>query len=97
MEFAPKVVDDILEDAGGYSWTGEDMRGYFSTPLVTQFATDIMDGRGSDGGGFCRRQVYTSEEAETADTQDMIILPSVDGHPGWVTGSVQIDWKRQMM
>ena len=97
MEFAPKVVDDILENAGGYSWTGEDMRGYFSTPLVTQFTTDIMDGRGSDGGGFCRRQVYTSEEAETADTQDMIILPSVDGHPGWVTGSVQIDWKRQMM
>jgi hypothetical protein len=97
MQFAPKVVEDSLESAGGYSWVGEDMRGYFTTPKVTTFSLDIMEGRGSNGGGFCRRQVYTSEEAETAETQDMMLLPSVDGEPGWVTGSVQIDWKRQMM
>lgn len=95
MTFAPKVVEDILE--GTYSWVGEDLRGYFTTPLVNTIDKDIMSGFSLNGAGFCRRQIYTSEESETAETQDMIVVPSVDARSGWLTGSCSLVWKRQMM
>ena len=93
MQFAPKVVRDILDAAGSYTWTGEGMVGYFSTPIVRQFATNVLDGITGLSGGFCRRQIYTADDSTEPDMCDMIVLNSSGGS----RAQVQLERKRSAM
>lgn len=83
VKFAPKAVREEL----GNTWTwvqGEEfMTGYFTTPNVGSFgqspsspAYNIMRGTSAVvAGGFgfyCRRQIFSSSEADSADKVDMI-------------------------
>lgn len=77
MEFAPKVVEDILEKDSPWKWEqgNEDLTGYFTTPTKQSFSSDIMTGTSAGGyNGFCRRQIFSSTEAESAEKSDMILM-----------------------
>lgn len=83
VKFAPKAVRDELGDTWTWVQGDEFMTGYFTTPNVTQFgqspsspAYNVMRGTSNivalGGGYFCRRQIFTSSEADKADKVDMI-------------------------
>ena len=72
MEFAPQTVRNQME-AGGYTWEGEDNIGYFTTPVIYSFTSSKLDGSASSDGGFVRRQIYGSADAESANICDMIL------------------------
>ena len=72
MEFAPQTVRNQME-AGGYTWEGEDNIGYFTTPAIYNFTSSKLDGSASSYGGFVRRQIYGTEDAESANICDMIL------------------------
>ena len=83
VKFAPKAVRDELGDTWTWVQGDEFMTGYFTTPNVAQFgqspsspAYNIMRGTSNivvvGGGYFCRRQIFTSSEADKADKVDMI-------------------------
>lgn len=72
MEFAPQTVRNQME-AGGYTWVGEDNIGYFTTPVIYNFTSSKLDGSASNDGGFVRRQIYGTEDAESANICDMIL------------------------
>ncbi len=72
MEFAPQTVRNQMED-GGYTWEGEDNIGYFTTPVIYNFTSSKLDGSASNDGGFVRRQIYGSADAESANICDMIL------------------------
>lgn len=77
MEFAPKAVEDILENDSTWTWVqgNEDLTGYFTTPTKQSFSSDIMTGTSAGGyNGFCRRQIFSSTEAESAEKSDMILM-----------------------
>lgn len=77
MEFAPKTVEDILEKDSTWTWVqgDEDLTGYFTTPTKQSFSTDVMTGTSAGGyNGFCRRQIFSSTEAESAEKSDMIMM-----------------------
>ena len=83
VKFAPKAVRDELGDTWTWVQGDEFMTGYFTTPNVWQFgqspsspAYNVM--RGTTGafgfryGYYCRRQIFSSSEADKADKVDMI-------------------------
>lgn len=83
VKFAPKAVRDELGDTWTWVQGDEFMTGYFTTPNVFQFgqspsspAYNVM--RGTTGvfgfryGYYCRRQIFSSSEADKADKVDMI-------------------------
>ena len=72
MEFAPQTVRNQME-AGGYTWVGDDNIGYFTTPVIYNFTSARLDGSASGYGGFVRRQIYGSADAESANICDMIL------------------------
>lgn len=77
MEFAPKAVEDILEKDSTWTWVqgNEDLTGYFTTPTKQSFSSDVMVGTSAGGyNGFCRRQIFSSTEAESAEKSDMILM-----------------------
>ncbi len=77
MKFAPKVVRDVLDYNTTYEWQGDDnsnVVGYFqSNPAKGSFQTAVMKGS-SNNGGFCRRQIYSSEEADKATKIDCMLI-----------------------
>ena len=79
-EFAPPTVQKAMEDAGNYSWvSGTDANtGYYATPLIKTFESNIMSGSASDLilGGFCRMQIYSSSEQENATKIDAFVVRS---------------------
>lgn len=83
MEFAPQTVRNQME-AGGYTWVGEDNIGYFTTPVIYNFTSSKLDGSASSYGGFVRRQIYGTEDAESANICDMIL------HKRYSNGSTPI-------
>ena len=72
MEFAPQSVRNTME-AGGYTWVGGSNVGYFTTPSIYSFESSKLDGDATNDGGFARRQIYTSADAESASICDMIL------------------------
>ena len=72
MEFAPQSVRNTME-AGGYTWVGDSNVGYFTTPSIYSFESSKLDGDATSDGGFARRQIYTSADAESASICDMIL------------------------
>ena len=96
-EFAPPTVQKQMDDAGSYSWVAgeEDMTGYFTTPMISSFTSNIMDGSvsGTLSAGFCRRQIYSSTEQDNPTKIDAFVLAS-DVEP--VVPVFSIQTKRMM-
>lgn len=84
--FAPEAVRDILDAAGPYSWVGDGRVGYYTTPLVTAFTTGFMTGLADSMTGFCRRQIFSSEEGDGTN-YDIINLSATASR----NGSVSLD------
>lgn len=78
VTFAPPTVQKVMEAAGSYSWVpGTDANtGYYATPLISTFESNIMSGSASDLtlGGFCRMQIYSSSEQENATKIDAFVV-----------------------
>ena len=94
FEFAPPAVRKIM-DQGGYTWVaGDDAgTGYFTTSPIRSFDSLTMKGDSNTYGGFCRRQIFSEEEADKATKEDMFLLKQ-----GYTLGQnvVQIQTKKAM-
>ena len=97
-EFAPPTVRKQMEDAGNYSWVAgsEELTGYFTTPMINSFTSNILDGSvsGSLWAGFCRRQIYSSKEQANPTKIDAFVFAS-DVEP--VVPIISIQTKRTTM
>lgn len=91
VKFAPKAVREELGDTWTWVQGDEFMTGYFTTPNVFQFgqspsspAYNVMRGTTNvvalGGGYFCRRQIFTSSEADKADKADKVDMICTVGH-----------------
>lgn len=76
VEFAPPVIEKQMDDAGSYSWVqgAEELTGYYTTPLIQSVNSDILSGTATSDGGFCRRQIYSSNEQVKPTNLDMIVV-----------------------
>lgn len=94
FEFAPPSVRKVM-DQGGYSWVaGPDPgTGYFTTTPIDSFDSLLMAGTSSQYGGFCRRQIFSSEEADNAEMEDMFVFKT--GH-SYGDNIIQIQTKKAM-
>ena len=94
FEFAPPSVRKVM-DQGGYSWVaGTDPgTGYFTTTPIDSFDSLLMAGTSSQYGGFCRRQIFSSEEADNAEMEDMFVFKT--GH-SYGDNIIQIQTKKAM-
>ena len=96
-EFAPPTVQKAMDDAGNYSWVAgsEEQTGYFTTPMINSFTSNILDGSvsGSLWAGFCRRQIYSSTEQANPTKIDAFVFAS-DVEP--VVPIISIQTKRMM-
>lgn len=77
-QFAPASVRHALE-ANGWTWvqqSGEDLTGYFETnSVIGSFTSEILDGTSHDTrGGYSRRQIYSSKEADKPFEGDMFLI-----------------------
>ena len=75
FEFAPPSVRKIM-DRDGYTWVAgeESGTGYFTTAPIRSFDSLTMKGDSNQYGGFCRRQIFSSEETENATLEDMFVF-----------------------
>ena len=97
VTFAPPTVQKQMEDAGSYTWVRgeEDNTGYYSTPLITSFDSNVLAGTAVTGnGGFCRRQYYSSTDQDNPTKLDMIVVNSWDHTQN--TPTIQLQTKRMM-
>ncbi len=92
FEFAPESVRKTM-DAGGYTWVAGDEHntGYFTTPQINSFDSLTMAGTAGQYGGFCRRQIFSSEEQNNATLEDMFSFNQ--GH-SFGTKVIQIQTKK---
>ena len=98
VTFAPPTVQKAMEDAGSYSWVSgtEDNTGYYTTPLITSFDSNVLKGSATvNAAGFCRRQYYSSTEQDNATKLDMIVVNDWD-MAGQDLAVVQLQTKRMM-
>lgn len=97
VTFAPPTVQKQMDDAGSYTWVRgeEDNTGYYTTPLITSFDSNVLAGTAVSGnGGFCRRQYYSSTEQDNPTKLDMIVVNSWDHTQN--TPTIQLQTKRMM-
>lgn len=79
MTFAPPSVEKWMENMG-YTWVGKDGSytvGLFTTPIYPGqlTANRLIYGYGVSGySGFCRRQIFSSEDTEQAEELDMLAI-----------------------
>ena len=75
FEFAPPSVRRTM-DRDGYTWVAGDepSTGYFTTSPIRSFDSLMMAGDSTPYGGFCRRQIYSSEEQDSATLEDMFVI-----------------------
>ena len=94
VQFAPPTVRNLM-DQSSYTWVaGEEPRtGYFTTTPISSFDSLLMAGSANQYGGFCRRQIFSDEEAENATLEDMFLFKT-----GHIFGQpvIQIQTKRAM-
>ena len=95
VTFAPPTVQKQMDDAGSYTWVAgeEELTGYYTTPLIRQFTSNVLDGTATNGGGFCRRQIYSSTEQDNPTKLDMIVVNSWSESG---TPVIQLQTKRMM-
>ncbi len=81
VKFAPNSVRKELGDT--YTWVqgSSSLTGYFTTPVVHSFGQsesspshNVMSGTSGTNGGFCRRQIFPTDEQEKATKCDLIIM-----------------------
>ena len=97
VTFAPPTVQKQMDEAGSYTWVrGEDDNtGYYSTPLITSFDSNVLAGTAVAGnGGFCRRQYYSSTDQDNPTKLDMIVVNSWDHTQN--TPTIQLQTKHMM-
>ena len=100
MQFAPKVVRDILEEGNEYTWVtdGDDSQvGFFTTAIVKSFASQVMSGTSLNPSetsvrGFCRRQIFSSTDSDKATKVDIISVDTTDAQN--LTARVSINSER---
>lgn len=94
FEFAPPSVEKLMDNTG-YTWVAgeEDSTGYFTTSPIRSFETAVMKGSSTAYGGFCRRQIYSTTEADNPTKEDMMIVKE-----GYTYGSnvIQLQTKKVM-
>ena len=77
VEFAPASVRKQME-ANGWNWVqeqGQDLVGYFETSTIGSFDSAILSGTSDvNRGGFQRRQIYSSAEADKPNICDMFLI-----------------------
>ena len=98
VEFAPPTVQKQMDDAGSYSWVAgsEDNTGFYTTPLITSFYSNVLQGSAdANSAGFCRRQYYSTAEQSNPTMLDMIVVNNWDTEQQ-LTPVVQLQTKRMM-
>lgn len=96
--FAPPTVEKAMEDAGSYTWVrgDEDNTGYYTTPLITSFDSNVLSGTATPNyAGFCRRQYWSSPDQDNPTRLDMIVVSQWDEN-GQDTAVAQLQTKRMM-
>lgn len=81
IAFAPQSVRFMMEE-NGYVWyqPGDDqLVGYFTTEEITSFESLMLNGsakvvNNTPYGAFCRRQIYATEKATSADMCDEVMI-----------------------
>ena len=97
VTFAPPTVEKQMDDAGSYTWVAgtEQNTGYYTTPLITSFDSNVLAGTAVAGnGGFCRRQYYSSSDQDNPTGMDMIVVNTWDHTQN--TPTIQLQTKRMM-
>lgn len=87
VKFAPKDIEDIMGDS--YTWVqGDgDLVGYFTTPTrqgATAVGSHTMKISTSGYGGYCKRQIYQSTDAESPLVGDMLMALDRSSYSGAV-------------
>ena len=98
VTFAPPTVQKAMDDAGSYSWVpgSEENTGYYTTPYIQSFDSNILKGTAlTNGAGFCRRQYYSSTDQDNPTKLDMIVVDDWD-MAGQDIAVVQLQTKRMM-
>jgi hypothetical protein len=98
VEFAPPTVEKQMDDAGSYSWVAgsEDNTGFYTTPLITSFDSNVLQGSAdANSAGFCRRQYYSTAKQSNPTMLDMIVVNNWDTQQQ-TTPVVQLQTKRMM-
>lgn len=83
VKFAPNSVRKQMEGTPAH-WTWvqgeEDLTGYFETYTIGSFTSDVLNGTShATRGGFSRRQIYSSTEADKPFNGDMFLI----NNTGW--------------
>lgn len=74
LEFAPVSVEKTMDNTG-YTWVNGNHTntGYFTTQTIRTFDSLRLSGSATQDGGFCRRQIFTDRDQESADKADLVI------------------------
>ena len=96
VKFAPKDIEDVMGDS--YTWVqGDgDLVGYFTTPTrqgATAVGSQTMKISTSGYGGYCKRQIYQSTDAESPLVGDMLMALDRSSYSGAV---IQLQTLRPM-
>ena len=88
VQFAPNTVRRQMEGTPArWNWVQgeEDLTGYFETSTIGSFTSDVLDGSSHPTrGGFCRRQIYSSTDADKPFNGDMFLI----NNAGWTQQEV---------
>lgn len=88
VQFAPNTVRRQMEGTPArWTWVQgeEDLTGYFETFTIGSFTSDVLDGSSHPTrGGFCRRQIYSSTDADKPFNGDMFLI----NNAGWTQQEV---------
>ena len=105
VEFAPKEVEDWIEQGSSYSWVqgGDDLVGYFTCPggayeetgkQGTNLGTLTLKVSTSLYGGLSRRQIYQSTDSDSPLLADMLM--SLANRPNYNESIIQLQTLRPM-
>lgn len=105
VEFAPKEVEDWIEQGSSYSWVqgGYDLVGYFTCPggayeetgkQGTNLGTSTLKVSTSLYGGLSRRQIYQSTDSDSPLLADMLM--SLANRPNYNEPIIQLQTLRPM-
>lgn len=97
VKFAPKDIEDVMGDSYNWEQGDGDLVGYFTTPTrqgATAVGSQTMKISTSGYGGYCKRQIYQSAEAESPMVGDMLM--SLAGRPNYTSAIIQLQTLRPM-
>jgi len=105
VKFAPKDVEDWIEQDSSYTWVqgGDDLVGYFTCPggayaqtgkQGTNMGTKTLKVTTSAYGGVSRRQIYQSTDTESPLVGDMLM--SLANRPNYNESIIQLQTLRPM-